>query len=54
MPASVWLAGARTHVVHVARTPEVMRVEIDPDGLYPDIDRTNQLWVTTRGKRSHD
>jgi hypothetical protein len=54
VPASVWLAGARTHVVHVARAPDVVRVEIDPDGLYPDIDRTNQRWVTPRSMRAHD
>jgi len=54
VPASVWLTGARTHVVRVARSPEVVRVEIDPNGLYPDIDRTNQLWVTKRGMRAHD
>ncbi len=54
VPVSVWLQGARSHVVRVARTPEVTRVEIDPDGLFPDIDRTNQLWVTRRGMRTHD
>ena len=37
-------SGARTHVVRVARTPDVTRVEIDPDGFFPDIDRSNQLW----------
>ena len=45
VPVDVWLKGARTHVVHVAPTPEVVRVEIDPDGLFPDINRANQLWV---------
>ena len=54
VPVSVWLTGARTHVVRVARSPEVVRVEIDPKGLYPDIDRSNQLWVTKRGMRAHD
>ena len=53
LPVSVWLSGARTHVVRVARSPEVMRVEIDPDGSFPDIDRSNQLWVTKRGMRTH-
>jgi aminopeptidase N len=52
-PASVWLHGARTYAVRVARAPEVMRVEIDPDGLFPDIDRSNQRWTTPRGMRAH-
>ena len=44
LPVSIWLTGAREHVVHVSATPAVTRVEIDPKGLFPDIDRTNQLW----------
>jgi hypothetical protein len=32
----------------------VMRVEIDPDGFLPDMDRSNQLWTTGRGMRAHD
>jgi hypothetical protein len=54
IPASVWLHGARTYVARVARGPEVMRVEIDPDALYSDIDRSNQVWKTPRGMRAHD
>jgi hypothetical protein len=54
IPASVWLHGARTYVARVARTPEVMRVEIDPDGLFPDTNRINQRWGTPRGMRAHD
>ena len=49
VPASVWLHGARTYVARVPRAPEVMRVEIDPDGFFPDMDRSNQLWTTARG-----
>ena len=44
LPVSIWLTGARQYVVHVGATPAVTRVEIDPSGLFPDIDRTNQLW----------
>jgi aminopeptidase N len=54
IPATVWMQGARTYVARVARTPDVMRVEIDPDGLFPDMDRNNQLWTTLRGMRAHD
>ncbi len=45
VPVDVWLGGARSHVVRVARLPEVVRVEIDPDALFPDVDRANQRWV---------
>ena len=54
IPATVWMQGARSYVARVARTPDVMRVEIDPDGLFPDMDRSNQLWTTLRGMRAHD
>lgn len=45
VPADVWLNGARSHVVHVPAAPEIVRVEIDPDGLFPDIDRANGTWT---------
>ena len=47
VPVDVWLAGARRHTVRVRSTPEVVRVEIDPDNHFADIDRSNQTW--TRG-----
>jgi len=43
-PVDVWLRGARRYVVRVAAAPEVVRVEIDPDGLFPDMARGNQVW----------
>lgn len=54
IPASVWLHGARTYVARVARTPDVIRVEIDPDEYFPDTNRINQRWVTPRGLRAHE
>ena len=45
IPVDIWLHGARSYTTHVARTPAIVRVEIDPDGLFPDINRTNQVWV---------
>ena len=54
IPATVWMSGARSYVARVARAPNVMRVEIDPDQLFPDIDRSNQVWTTPRGMRAHD
>jgi len=44
LPASAWLDGSRRHVVRVAARPEVVRVEIDPEGAFPDVDRSNQVW----------
>ncbi|GJG89192.1 peptidase [Gemmatimonadetes bacterium T265] len=49
VPVDVWLAGARRHVVRLPATPAVVRVEIDPDGLFPDVDRSNQVWPAARG-----
>jgi hypothetical protein len=49
IPVDVWLGGARRYTARVAAEPEVVRVEIDPDGDFPDIDRGNQVW--TRGGR---
>jgi hypothetical protein len=44
VPVDVWLSGARTHLLRVARGAGVVRVEIDPDARLPDIDRANQVW----------
>jgi aminopeptidase N len=44
IPVDVWLKGARSYVAYVASIPEVVRVEIDPDGFFPDINRANQIW----------
>jgi len=45
VPVSVWLGGARKHVLRVAAKPAVTKVEIDPGQLYPDVNRGNQVWV---------
>ncbi|HJQ52643.1 MAG TPA: M1 family metallopeptidase [Gemmatimonadaceae bacterium] len=44
LPVDVWLTGTRRHVVRVAASPQITRVVIDPDNLFPDIDRNNQTW----------
>jgi hypothetical protein len=44
VPVDVWLTGARRYVVRVAASPSIEKVVVDPDGLFPDIDRGNQLW----------
>lgn len=40
----VWLDGARQHLTLVAASPRIVRVEIDPDRWFPDIDRDNNVW----------
>lgn len=45
VPVDVWLDGARSHTVRVTGDPAVVGVEIDPEALIPDIDRSNQAWV---------
>jgi hypothetical protein len=45
VPVTVWLAGARRAVVRLAREPRIVRVAIDPEGDFPDIDPANQTWT---------
>jgi aminopeptidase N len=45
VPVDTWLTGARTTTVPVPRAPEAVRVEIDPEAAFPDIDRSNQVWT---------
>lgn len=44
IPVEEWLDGSRSHT---AQLPEgaVQRVEIDPDGYLPDVERTNNVWT---------
>jgi hypothetical protein len=45
IPVSAWLAGARTATVTLPAEPAVVRVEIDPELAFPDVDRTNNVWT---------
>lgn len=45
VPVDVWLHGQRRTVVRVAREPAVSRVEIDPAGAYPELDRSALVWT---------
>lgn len=47
VPVDVWLRGARTYVVHVAAQPAITRVEIDPHGDFPDLDRVHLVWTAS-------
>lgn len=44
VPVDAWLTGTRRHVVRVASLPSVVKVEIDPEALFPDMNRDNQVW----------
>ncbi len=49
VPVDVWLRGARRYRLRVASRPAVVRVEIDPDEAFPDVDRNNQVWRAGAG-----
>jgi Peptidase family M1 domain len=49
VPVDVWLTGARRTTVRIARDPRVLRVEIDPEAFFPDLDRSNQVWTADDG-----
>ena len=42
VPVEEWLDGSRSHRLVVPGT--VVRVEIDPENLFPDADRENNIW----------
>ena len=44
VPVEVWLAGRRRATVTVPTGPGISSVEIDPDALFPDTDRSNNRW----------
>lgn len=50
VPVNVWLEGARRTSVRVAGSPVVVRVEIDPEQAFADIDRQNQVWTGRVGR----
>ena len=48
VPVDTWLSGARSATVTVpAGSSPVVKVEIDPESFFPDVDRANNVW--TRG-----
>ena len=44
VPVETWLAGKTEAVLTVPSGSPVVRVEIDPEALFPDIDRDNNVW----------
>jgi hypothetical protein len=45
VPVDVWLKGVRRYAVSLAPLPAITAVEIDPEHVFPDIDRTNNKWT---------
>jgi hypothetical protein len=44
VPVETWLGGARRHALRLKGGQAVTKVEIDPEGHYPDVDRGNNAW----------
>lgn len=44
LPVEPWLDGRVRQLLRIESTARVTQVEIDPDGLLPDVDRSNNVW----------
>jgi aminopeptidase N len=44
IPIENWLTGARSQALMVEVPGQVVRVELDPERLFPDVDRSDNLW----------
>jgi len=44
IPVDVWLAGARHYVVALDSAATITALDLDPEQLFPDIDRANNHW----------
>jgi hypothetical protein len=44
VPVEHWLQGHRSAELRLPASPAVVRVEIDPERAFPDIDRQNNTW----------
>ena len=44
IPAEEWLPGRRSITGRVPRVPEVVKVQIDAENAFPDVNRGNQTW----------
>ncbi len=45
---AVWLEGERQHTLRIPSSPRIVSIEIDPEQSLPDIDRSDNRWVSTR------
>jgi len=44
IPVTAWLSGARRTIITVPVAATVTSIEIDPEHVFPDIDRSNNRW----------
>ncbi len=49
VPVDTWLSGETRAEIQVAAEPAVARIEIDPEQLFPDIRRDNNVWERPTG-----
>ena len=47
VPVDHWLAGNRTAELSITADSPVIKVEIDAEGVFPDVDRANNVWERT-------
>ncbi|HEX9729304.1 MAG TPA: M1 family metallopeptidase [Gemmatimonadales bacterium] len=45
VPVATWLSGATRAEITIPAGSAVIRVEIDRDGAFPDVDRSNNVWT---------
>jgi len=50
VPVETWLSGATDAEVVLETDSPVVKVEIDPELAFPDVDRGNNVWRGTRGQ----
>ena len=48
IPIETWLGGARVAEVTVDAPGPIVRVEVDPQQIFPDVDRENNVWVAPK------
>lgn len=46
IPVDRWLGGADRASVTIPAGAPVTRIEIDPEGYFPDVDRSNNVWTS--------
>jgi hypothetical protein len=45
VPVDVWLSGARRTTIAIDSAATVRSIEIDPEQVFPDVDRSNNRWT---------
>ncbi len=48
LPIETWLHGSST-VIRLPNGARPVRIELDPRGVYPDVDRNNNVWTAPAG-----